>query len=216
MKLYYPKICKRNNLLYFVHKWHANLLGFLNICKLPVAHTSKVMQSKIFWKVVLIKYFIFYFIWVAKKLQISIFSKLSKNAEKSWNLFEWTHPIMYSSHNKTAYSVNPVHIVHHYADKVTFPGLSKEKWNFINDEGVYCPFSKDINSLDSQTFYSLFWKWLGKLFFLLLRFPLINIFFLIKHAGKHFSVYVQYPFIENHNNYWWFSVRSFLWFMTNK
>ena len=29
------------------YKWHADLHGFANICKLPVAHAIKVMQSKI-------------------------------------------------------------------------------------------------------------------------------------------------------------------------
>ena len=47
VKLFYPKICKRNTFLIFLHKWLANLHGFANICKLPVAQTFKVMQSKI-------------------------------------------------------------------------------------------------------------------------------------------------------------------------
>ena len=31
----------------FLHKWHANLHGFLNICKLSGAQNFQVMQSKI-------------------------------------------------------------------------------------------------------------------------------------------------------------------------
>ena len=38
----------------FWHKWHADLHGFANFCKLPVAYTFEVVQSKISLKVVLL------------------------------------------------------------------------------------------------------------------------------------------------------------------
>ena len=41
---------------FFLHKWLANLHGFGNICKLSVAQNFKVMQSKIFQKVVFHRY----------------------------------------------------------------------------------------------------------------------------------------------------------------
>ena len=34
-------------ILLLLHKWHADLHGFANFCKLPIAHTFKVKQSKI-------------------------------------------------------------------------------------------------------------------------------------------------------------------------
>ena len=46
---------------FFLHKWHADLHGFANFCKLPVAHTLKVMQTKI------LKYFKFCYIMYCKK-----------------------------------------------------------------------------------------------------------------------------------------------------
>ena len=66
-----------------MHKWLENLHGFANICKLPVAYTFKYMFSKILQKVVLLKYFKFWFDMCSKKLifnvpfgeQISIFQK---------------------------------------------------------------------------------------------------------------------------------------------
>ena len=39
----------RNLKKIFLHKWHADLHGFANFCKLPVAHTSKMVQSKYFF-----------------------------------------------------------------------------------------------------------------------------------------------------------------------
>ena len=46
---------------FFVHKWHVDLHGFANFCKLPVAHTLKVMKPKICLKEVLLKYLKFCF-----------------------------------------------------------------------------------------------------------------------------------------------------------
>ena len=67
MKLFYPQICE-GNIFLLLHKWLENLHGFANICKLPVAQTFKVMESKICKKVVFHKYFKFCFYKVAKKL----------------------------------------------------------------------------------------------------------------------------------------------------
>ena len=50
-----------------LHKWHADLHGFANFCKLPVAHTFKVVQSKICMKVVLLSFFKFCFLHVLQK-----------------------------------------------------------------------------------------------------------------------------------------------------
>ena len=66
-----------------MHKWLENLHGFENICKLPVAYTFKDMFSKILQKVVLLKYFKFWFDMCSKMLifnvpfgeQIPIFQK---------------------------------------------------------------------------------------------------------------------------------------------
>ena len=71
---------------YFLHKWLANLHGFANICKLSVAQTFEVMQSKICQKVAFRKYLKFSFYKFAKKLiftvplvvQISIFCNCAK------------------------------------------------------------------------------------------------------------------------------------------
>ena len=66
----------------------------------------------------------------------------------------WTHPIMYlyTSH-KTLCRVNPLHkefTIQPTGALVLFPfifRLSREKWNFIKDEGGCCPFLEDIYSL---------------------------------------------------------------------
>ena len=71
-----------------------DLHGFVNICKLPVAQTLKVMQSKILKKVVFHKFFKFSFYKVAKKLivnvplvvQITIFCNLCKMLKSPENL----------------------------------------------------------------------------------------------------------------------------------
>ena len=81
--------------LFFLHKWFENLHGFANICKLPVAKTFKVMQSKICLKVPVVfqKYFKFWFLQGCKKVdfnvplvvQISIFLKTEQKVLKNLN-----------------------------------------------------------------------------------------------------------------------------------
>ena len=55
VKSFYQKIVRN----FFLHRWHADFHVFANICKLPVAHTFKVVQFKISLKVVLLRYFKF-------------------------------------------------------------------------------------------------------------------------------------------------------------
>ena len=67
VKSLYPKSQEENKKSIFLHKCLANLHGFENICKLSVAQTFKVMQSKICFKVVFHKHLKFCFYKFAKK-----------------------------------------------------------------------------------------------------------------------------------------------------
>ena len=63
-----PKKVGRKQKNIFLHKWLAYLHGFANFCKLSVAQTFRVMQSKIFQKLVFHKYLKFCFYKFAKKV----------------------------------------------------------------------------------------------------------------------------------------------------
>ena len=61
VKSFHPKNNLEIFLNQFLHKRLADLHGFANLCKLPVSHTFKVVQFKIYQKVVLLKYLKFSF-----------------------------------------------------------------------------------------------------------------------------------------------------------
>ena len=67
-KLILPKKWKGILNFFFWHNWLANLHGFANISKLTVSNTFKDMQSKIWSKVVLLKYFKFCYYKYCKRI----------------------------------------------------------------------------------------------------------------------------------------------------